>query len=662
MRRSVLATLTITTASIFLAGCISSGQGEARRARDSESGLRGAERVQPNDNVRVGGTMRGGVLELQLEARAAIWHPDGDDAPGALMPAFAEVGGVAQIPGPLLRVRSGTEAYVSVRNTLRDTLLVYGLHARLQARPTDATPIAIAPGERRTARFRLDAPGTYYYWGTTMRRAVNFRTLEDAQLTGAIVVDDPAAGSPRDRVLVMGMWTDTVHRALTHRQRVLGVINGRSWPHTERLHHTVGDSVRWRLINASADLHPMHLHGFYFRVDSRGDGQSDSVYAAGAGGMAVTESMSPGATMSLTWVPERPGNWLYHCHIPEHFSGRGSLGVLWQAFPPVAAGEPDLRAHANHAKEGMNGLVLGIEVRPARTTGPAATAPGNERHIRLLVRPNVGNSAATPFYGYALHERGVEPPPDSGLGVGPTLDLARGQPVRITIVNRLAEPTAVHWHGIELDSYFDGVPGFSGVGSQVTPLILPADSFEVHFTPPRAGTFIYHTHADEERQQLAGLAGALVVAEPQVPRDPATDIPILITAPSEFAEQGRSALVNGDAAPEPIEMRVGTTYRLRLIQMSASRAALRVEVWRDSTPAVWRPIAKDGADLPPAARGSRPARTFMGIGETYDVEITPEAVGTMRLEVRLGPPWPAPSVPLATLPITVRPAEAQQRR
>jgi hypothetical protein len=43
----------------------------------------------------------------------------------------------------------------------------------------------------------------------------------------------------------------------------------------------------------------------------------------------------------------------------------------------------------------------------------------------------------------------------------------------------------------------------------------------------------------------------------------------------------------------------------------------------------------------------------MGIGETYEVEITPEAVGTMRLEVRLGPPWPAPSVHMATLPITV---------
>ena len=78
-------------------------------------------------------------------------------------------------------------------------------------------------------------------------------------------------------------------------------------------------------------------------------------------------------------------------------------------------------------------------------------------------------------------------------------------------MNELAEPTAVHWHGIELESYFDGVAGFSGDAQRISPLIAPRDSFEARFTPPRAGTFIYHTHVDEERQQPAGLAGPIVV-------------------------------------------------------------------------------------------------------------------------------------------------------
>ncbi len=48
-------------------------------------------------------------------------------------------------------------------------------------------------------------------------------------------------------------------------------INGSSWPYTEKLHHEVGDRVRWRIINLSHGHHAMHLHGFYFTVESTGD-------------------------------------------------------------------------------------------------------------------------------------------------------------------------------------------------------------------------------------------------------------------------------------------------------------------------------------------------------------------------------------------------------
>ena len=47
-------------------------------------------------------------------------------------------------------------------------------------------------------------------------------------------------------------------------------INGRSWPHTERLDFAQGDSVHWRVVNLTGVDHPMHLHGFYFRVDGEG--------------------------------------------------------------------------------------------------------------------------------------------------------------------------------------------------------------------------------------------------------------------------------------------------------------------------------------------------------------------------------------------------------
>jgi hypothetical protein len=58
----------------------------------------------------------------------------------------------------------------------------------------------------------------------------------------------------------------------------------------------------------------------------------------------------------------------------------------------------------------------------------------------------------------------------------------------------------------------------------------------------------------------------------------------------------------------------------------------------DSMLVHWRPVAKDGADLPEAGRSLRPAQQIVTMGETYDFELTPERKGELRLEVRTPPP------------------------
>lgn len=623
------------------------------RDRIVERGRLG-ERVQPNDNRVAAGTLRAGVLSLTLVARKAEWHPDGESAPGTPMLAFGEERGPARIPGPLVRAPAGTRADVAVRNDLPDSLRLYGLHDRTSTLP-DTAPIVLAPGGSARVTMRLDIPGTYMYWGTTTRRALNFRTGIDAQLSGAIVIDPPGRRDPAERIFVLGMWSDTVHRAGIHRARVLGVVNGVSWPNGNHLEYTVGDSVHWRLINASADLHPMHLHGFFYRILSRGDGVGDTTYTGASvatrAPLAVTEPMLSGETMRILWIPERAGNWLFHCHIPEHFEPRGSLGT-----------EPVATAMHDHMRGGMNGLVMGVVVQPRQ--GAAVVAASDTpalpiRPFRLLVRPNLATTAEVPRYTYAVHEGGAEPPPDSGETAPPVLDLVRGQPVRITVVNRLAEPTAVHWHGIELESYYDGVPGFSGNGPRVTPLIAPGDSFEVRFTPPRAGTFIYHTHANETVQQTAGLAGAIVVREPGTQRDPVTDIPLVVSSAIAPSDRLVAASINGRMTRAPLELVVGRTYRFRLIEMNVPRPVMTMLLFRDARSdslAEWRVVGKDGAELPLEERTLRPARAFMGIGETTDVEFTPDTIGAMRLEVGFRLPPGAPlkiRTILATWPITV---------
>ena len=586
-----------------------------------------------NDNVHPAGTLRDGVLRLRLDTRLGMWRPDGPGAPSATVQAFAVVGRPLQIPGPLIRVPSGTEVVVMVTNSIPASVLtLHGLASRpLPAGAPDS--MQVPAGTSREARFRVDTPGTYYYWGTTTGRSFTARTGEDAQLSGAIVVDAPGITSRRDRIFVIGQWADTTPSEANPEvsmRRMLLVVNGRSWPHTERLSYAVGDSVQWRVINASANVHPMHLHGFYYRVDSRGNGTGDTVYADDRRDRVVTERMAIGQTMVMSWVPERPGNWLFHCHFTSHFSPRGPLGI--RLDDPVDGSH--LRHVQNHAIEGMSGLVLGVTVTPGRMTSAPLAPDVAPRRLRLVMRPSAGGTGRAPVYTMALDEDGAVSPTDSSVHAGPPLVLTRGVPVAITVVNGTSEPTAIHWHGIELESYFDGVAGFSGSATRLSPLIAAGDSFEARFTPPRAGTFIYHTHVDELRQQPAGMSGPIIVLEPGQRYDPATDIPVLISTPRDSADQARTVLINGRKPSAPLDVRVGVPHRLRFVNITIGRPNLRVELRRDTTLLSWRALAKDGSELPTARQLVRPARQMISIGETYDFEVTPAAAGEYRLEVR----------------------------
>ena len=590
------------------------------------------ERIQTHDNEKAAGTLTGGVLRVQLDTRVGEWYPHGENGPAAEMQAFGEVGRPLQIPGPMIRVPAGTEVVVSIRNSLPDsTLTVHGLVSRPLPAGASAAPVTVPPGATREVRFKLDAPGAYYYWATTMGRPFRLRNRLDGQLSGAIIVDEPGRIVRHERVMVLGEWGDTIAGENAPAQRrLLLVINGRSWPHTSRLTQRVGDTVRWRMLNTSVEVHPMHLHGFYFRVDSRGDGTGDTTYAESARDMVVTERVPPGGTATITWVPEREGNWLFHCHFTTHFALRGPLGE----FLPPATRVAHAGHSPNHALEGMSGLVLGVEVEPnGKGDRNGETTTGVRRRLRLLTRP-AGGTEQRPFYAFTLHEGGGEAAIDTTVRSGPPIILRRNEAVSIMVVNRTPEPTAVHWHGIELDSYFDGVAGFSGSTRRLSPVIAPKDSFEARFTPPRSGTFIYHTHVDEPRQQPAGLSGALLVVDEDKPYDPSTDFPVLITTPRTPEDARRTVLLNGTSPGRPVELRAGVAHRFRLINITIGRPGISVEVRQDTSLVRWRALAKDGADLPDEGRVMRPARQLISIGETYDFELTPREAGNLQLMIR----------------------------
>jgi FtsP/CotA-like multicopper oxidase with cupredoxin domain len=425
-------------------------------------------------------------------------------------------------------------------------------------------------------------------------------------------------------------------------------INGLSWPHTERLDYTQGDSVQWRVVNLTSADHPMHLHGFYFRMDGKGDGITDTTYAPADRRLAVTEIINPLQTMTLSWSPTRPGTWIYHCHFAGHLSYLVALDTEGGVAQPDTTGH---MAHPSDQPHQMYGLVMGIRVAPK---GQVVRSTQEPRPIRLLVRSRPNVYGQEPGYAFVLGGSPDEANPDALPVPGPMLVLEKGQPVAVTIVNQTRDRAAIHWHGIELESFPDGVPGWSGSGSTFC-LDRPADSYTVHFTPPRAGTFMYHSHFNEFRQITSGLYAPIVVLEPGQTFDPETDRILLFSdgGPTENVIAGPfpPGLLNGQAKPGPIELRAGEPTG------SGDRHQWRpsqfLAITQGATPIAWRALAKDGADLPQNQAVMRPARMVFDPGEIYDFEYTPAAPGELKLTYGTPPFLQIPGTKLTSVRVRV---------
>lgn len=564
--------------------------------------------IEANDNRKPAGTLKDGVLTVNLVVQMARWYPEAPDGPYQDVAAFAEEGKAPSIPGPLIRVREGTRIVVTVRNALVDsTIHVSGLSTR----PMLPDTTALKAGETRTFRFMAGKPGTYLY--TAMVGSFDQLIRERETLSSALVVD-PVNARTDDRIFVINIWGEPVDSTV-YRNAV--TINGKSWPYTERISANVGDSVRWRVINGSVRVHPMHLHGFYFRVDSRGTLMGDTTFSAAKRRMAVTEDMDPFSTMSMVFSPDRPGNWLFHCHLTFHVNAEARLD-----------GTGAEHMHEGDPMKHMAGLVLGIVVkdRPGHVTSFKSNEKVRDLRLYADERPRKG---MTPLaMSYVLQRDANIPAIDSVEHPGTPIVLRQNEPTRFTIVNRMHEGTAVHWHGVELLSFWDGVAGWSGAATTVAPMIAPKDSFVANLRLPRAGTFIYHTHLNDIEQVTSGMYGALIVLPKGQKYDPSVDHSFV----AGWDGDDSHIVINGDSAAKPIEMKFGATHRLRFINIGPADR-LWFAIRQDTTPVEWKPRAKDAADLPPARQINGPSAVRLNVGETFDAMFDPPARGEYLLTV-----------------------------
>jgi FtsP/CotA-like multicopper oxidase with cupredoxin domain len=374
----------------------------------------------------------------------------------------------------------------------------------------------------------------------------------------------------------------------------------------------VGRKERWRVVNASIRNHPMHLHGFYFNVLSRGRMGADDVYEERDQRLVVTEFMRSFETMLMEWTPTRPGRWLFHCHLSFHVSNEIRL-------PGAVEADPE------HAHSHMAGLVMGLEVAPGPTDLISEGEPVEVDLFAKVYGEETGNR-----FGFALTSG--TPGVNETDAPGPLLVFNQHQTANVTVHNELELSTGVHWHGLELDGWADGVPGWSASDGMVSPAIPPGESFTYKLSLMRPGTFMYHTHMDDLVQLAGGLYGPLIVLPKGETYDPRYDHIKIFgwrtarpQGPGDFELNG----LNGD--PDAVAT-VGETHRFRVINI-APAGNITAWITRDGEPYPMRLFAKDGADLPEHQRVEAERLPRIGVGETSDFTWTPTEPGVYEIRV-----------------------------
>lgn len=554
--------------------------------------------IAANDNRTPAGALQGNVLKLQLEMRKGTWHPEAENGEAMGVYAFGEAGKTLQIPGPPIRVPQGATIDISLHSNLGVPATLHGLHSR----PGDDKDVVVVdPGATHRFRFVAGVPGTYSYWARTPDGERGDQRVVDSLLNGAFVVDPPGV-IPKDRIFVLERWIGPTRTA----------INGKSWPFTERLNYEVGEKVHWRVINASDLSHPMHLHGFHFQLDAEGDGEHYKTYPDGKQPLEFTHSAEIGETFEMTWVPKEPGRWLYHCHRIPHMR-------LPIDIDPSDVLVSDHHEHAHMEDSeyaGMGGMIMGITVT-GRSHLDTTNGWKPVRRLELSVGERNGDSR---FFELGLHDlaKPGEKPQLSAALSGPPIVLVQDQPTEIGVFNKSKQTTSIHWHGIELESYYDGVPGWGGLDDKKTPAVHPGETFTVRMVPPRAGTFMYHTHWHDAAQLTGGVHGPLIVLRPGETYDPETDKNFIFSQSPVDPFGAAMTLMNGSAQPGIMDLKTNATYRFRMMNITPSVNNLQVSLLKAGVLVQWRVVAKDGVNREnPAAQA---ADQRIAVGETFDFE------------------------------------------
>ena len=159
-----------------------------------------------------------------------------------------------------------------------------------------------------------------------------------------------------------------------------------------------------------------------------------------------------------------------------------------RARPSVAAGNS-----ANIAASSRRNAPCAFTAAPSLAPSSRRYSPGSPGPGRKGQRRRPKAPTASPCWKRAPARIPLLPAPAaptkiwgfSGDVPGPLLRVKLGQEIKARLVNRLDQPTALHWRGMRIANEIDGAAGL------VQKAVAPGETRDFRFTPPDAGTFFY---------------------------------------------------------------------------------------------------------------------------------------------------------------------------
>jgi FtsP/CotA-like multicopper oxidase with cupredoxin domain len=215
----------------------------------------------------------------------------------------------------------------------------------------------------------------------------------------------------------------------------------------------------------------------------------------------------------------------------------------------------------------------------------------------------------------------------NGSSPGPTFECVEGDKLRIFVTNRLPEHHAVHWHGLILPNGMDGVSGLT------QPSIKPGQTFVYEFVATKAGTYMYHPHADEMTQMAMGMMGLFIVH----PKDPDLmpvdrDFVFLLNAfdidPGSYTPRINTMLDfnmwcwNSKVFPaiDPLVVRTGDRVRIRIGNLTMTNHPIHMHGH------TFYVTGTDGGWVPESARWPE-VTTDVAVGQMRTIEFIAEHPG-----------------------------------